>query len=430
MATIETTLFHHGVVTGLEVSPSVFSIPKQRHYGILKNRLIVCFKSPDAFYNAIQKESNLQYRRLHNINNGNHYHAPSATEQQLLNTVLITPLNDTTDDLEAAYNRFALDASVEYVMYDQYYHLLGQIQPQQEATLSAWWFEAINCRQALAPYTRSKKPVKVAIIDSGIDREHPDFEASTFDQPDNIQFGNVLTPVEARYYGRHGTHIAGIIGAANNQYYTVGIAPQSQLMDLWAFPGATEASLIQAVKYAVDNGAQVINASWGSKIDAENNPNVGQALKTVIQYAVDNGVVFVCAAGNDGIAVDHLIPAGFEQVIVVGSVERSHNGAVRKVAGSNYGPRVIWAPGVGIQSLDAEDDYQMLTMSGTSMAAAFVSGLVARMLERNPGLIHDITSQHSVNTAEAILKHIKFRPGFNGQYPDTPGLIDVDNTLQ
>ena len=198
-------------------------------------------------------------------------------------------------------------------------------------------------------------------------------------------------------------------------------------MNLRAYPDPTEATLCAAIRYAADNKARVINASWGTRIDASN-LNVGSALRTAIDYACSKGTVVVCAAGDDGVDVSQYVPAGFDNVITVGSVKKGATaGNYIKSESSNDGARVISAPGVRISSLHAGNNNVMLIDSGTSMSAAYVSGLVARMLDREPNLIEPVAAGAGpCNAADIILNHIHTNPlpGSIGH-----GIIDVEATL-
>jgi subtilisin family serine protease len=197
-------------------------------------------------------------------------------------------------------------------------------------------------------------------------------------------------------------------------------------MNLRAYPNATEISLSTAMAYAIRKNAKVINASWGTRVTTQN-PNVGGSLQDLIDHANSMGLVVVCAAGNDGEDVAGHVPAKFENVITVGSIHTSPSNEYIRADSSNYGEKVIGAPGVGISSLMANDNSQMLNLSGSSMSAGFVSGLVARMLQKKPAIIpKDLTG---INTATTVLSYIKRRPIQQDAKIIGQDMIDVDNTL-
>ncbi|TVP51775.1 MAG: peptidase S8 [Mongoliibacter sp.] len=194
----------------------------------------------------------------------------------------------------------------------------------------------------------------------------------------------------------HGTHVAGIIAANRaNGLGINGVANNAQIMAIRAVPNGDEydKDIALAIRYAVDNGAKVINASFGKSFSP--NPEwVYDALK----YAADNDVLFVHAAGNDALDLDdpensnfpndHKYDNGREftnNVITVGAIG-SEYGARMLAPFSNYGAKNVdvFAPGAQIYSTMPEDDYTF--QSGTSMAAPAVAGLAALIRSYYPKL--------------------------------------------
>lgn len=234
--------------------------------------------------------------------------------------------------------------------------------------------------------------VVVAIIDTGIDYFHPDLEANIWVNPGEIP-GNGLDddgngrvddvhgfdfvsddgdPLDDNV---HGTHVAGILGAVgNNETGVVGVAWSVRLMALKAFDesgGGTLDDTLAAVAYATSEGARIINASWGTTTRS-------RALDEVVAAAVNHGTIFVAAAGNNGNDLG-FYPAAVPQVIAVGATDAQD----RSANFSNFGRYVdVMAPGDSIYSTTPDASWG--TLSGTSMAAPHVSGLVALMLARRP----------------------------------------------
>jgi len=133
----------------------------------------------------------------------------------------------------------------------------------------------------------------------------------------------------------------------------------------------------EGIIWAADNGADVINMSWGSY-------GHSQAGQNIINHAVSQGAVLVAAAGNDNIT-STLYPAGYNNVISVAATDINDNKYSNAYGGSNYGPWIdVSAPGVSIKSTVISGGYANWT--GTSMASPMVAGLCGLVLSVNPGL--------------------------------------------
>jgi PKD repeat protein len=181
----------------------------------------------------------------------------------------------------------------------------------------------------------------------------------------------------------HGTHVAGTIGAVgNNNVGLTGVAWDVQLMAL-KFLGANGEgdvfAAIECIDYAIDNGADIINNSWG-------NPGFSQTLLDAVERAQQAGVLFVCAAGNESTDNEQLgfYPASYETDNVVSVLSTNRNDEMSFF--SNFGTVSvdIGAPGSAIYSawFAADDSYN--TIDGTSMATPHVSGALALMKARFP----------------------------------------------
>ena len=213
------------------------------------------------------------------------------------------------------------------------------------------------------------KNVKVAVIDSEIDSQHPDLTgviAGTFD----------ALPSTDQTPHPHGTGMAGAIGSHQR---LLGIAPGARILGVRAFGvsdnGAqgTSMNIVKGLEWAVAQGAQVINMSFAGPRD----PILEQAIKSL----KDRGIILIAATGNAGPKSPPLFPGADPNVIGVSATDvddKTYKNAVR-------GKQVaIAAPGVDILVPAPAGGYQLTT--GTSVAAAHISGVVALMLERNPRL--------------------------------------------
>jgi subtilisin family serine protease len=223
---------------------------------------------------------------------------------------------------------------------------------------------------------------------------NPDFDprgivGDDYDDPTERVYGNADV---AGPRAGHGTGVAGIIGAERgNGIGEDGIAPSVRIMVLRTVPDGDERDkdVANAIRYAVDNGADVINMSFGKGHSPRKD-----VVDAAVRYAVENGVLLVHAAGNDGADLgaepsyptrSYLDGGVAETWLSVGA--SSWEGVDRLAASfSNYGrPEVdVFAPGVDIHTTDVGNGFQ--TNSGTSFAAPVVSGLAALIMAYYPEL--------------------------------------------
>ncbi|MBA7671773.1 hypothetical protein ES703_79936 [subsurface metagenome] len=212
--------------------------------------------------------------------------------------------------------------------------------------------------------------VKIAIIDSGVDYNHPDLNDNYAGGWDFVN--NDSDPMDD---DGHGTHVAGTIAAGDNGVGVVGVAPEARIYALKVLEGGTGdySDVIAAIQWAVDNGIQVTNNSYGSSGDP------GTTVKAAFDNAYAVGVLHVAAAGNEGIPPgrgDNVIyPARWDSVIAVAATDENDN----RARWSSTGPDVeLSAPGVNINSTLPGGDY--VRMSGTSMASPHVAGTAALVI--------------------------------------------------
>ena len=222
--------------------------------------------------------------------------------------------------------------------------------------------------------------VLIAVIDSGIDQSHPALTGvieKSFD---------ALNSAEGPH--SHGTAIAGIIAGHTR---LTGAAPAVHILAARAF-SATQGStisIIASIDWAAGQGARVINMSFAGPSDP--------ALGRILAAARQKGVVLVAAAGNAGPKSSPLWPAADPNVIAVTATDYDD----RLFAMANRGSHVaIAAPGVDILVATPGDSYKM--ESGTSFAAAFVSGVAALVLERKPQLGPDAIKKVLLSTARDL----------------------------
>lgn len=273
----------------------------------------------------------------------------------------------------------------------------------------------IDAREAWSVTTGSRDVV-VAVIDTGMDWEHPDLNANLWvneaeqsgsagvDDDHNgyvddmigwdfVNDDNNPTDTEG-----HGTHVSGIIGAVgDNGTGIVGVNWTVSMMGIrYLGPyGGSTAEAVDAIEYAVDNGADVINASWGST-------GYSYAIRDAISYANDHDVLFVAASGNDGKNSNNqgFYPASYDLPNIVSVASTTYND--RLAGSSNYGSASVdlGAPGEPIYSTYPGGSYAWL--SGTSMASPAVAGAAALALSVNPSVGAREMKELLMSTADPI----------------------------
>lgn len=267
----------------------------------------------------------------------------------------------------------------------------------------SWWSrgkagEDINAEKAWS-VSKGSRTVKVAVIDTGVDYNHPELKdqmwtntAELNGQPGVDDDGNGYVDDIHGYDFQnkdgdpmddhnHGTHCAGVIGAAHNGQGIRGVMADVEIVAIkfLSASGGTTEDAILSVQYAIDIGVDVMSNSWGGG-------GFSQALKDAIEAADKAGIVFVAAAGNSNSNNDSkpTYPTNYEldNVISVGS----HTGKGTRSSFSNYGSETVhvFAPGSDIYSTVRNGRYA--SMSGTSMACPHVSGIAGLLLSVEPNL--------------------------------------------
>ncbi|MEO1056217.1 MAG: S8 family peptidase [Actinomycetota bacterium] len=246
-------------------------------------------------------------------------------------------------------------------------------------------------------YLTDAPDVVVAVIDSGVDAAHEDLAGNMWSNPGEVVDGTdtngngfvddvfgwdfVADAPAGNDPNGHGTHVAGTIGAeTDNGIGVAGVAWDVQLMDVRAFDetGAGNTSdIMAAVRYAIDNDADVINASFSGRGT--------ESYAELLDEADAAGIAVIAAASNDGSDndADPMLPYPANHSTVVSVAAIDSLGDLAEF--SNYGATTVdvAAPGVGIASTMAGAYYYM---SGTSMAAPHVSGVAALLLQADPSL--------------------------------------------
>lgn len=257
-------------------------------------------------------------------------------------------------------------------------------------------------------FSEGDDAITVAILDTGIDLDHPEYRDAVLPGHDFVDILDGADEFIGDYLGAdaipedevgHGTHVAGVI-TAKGKNMPRGVAPRCRILPVRVLAamnkdgrrvgaGSVE-NINNGVKWAIDNGAQVINMSLGVRHTGGGLPH-----SEVMDYAKRMGVTVVAASGNDG-RQELYYPGAFPSVIAVGAADESGNVAEF----STFGDHVSFiAPGVEVYSTSIEDGYAFST--GTSHAAPFVTGAVALMKSFARSRGHELTDPQ----VKHVLKH-------------------------
>ncbi|MGF0172814.1 type VII secretion-associated serine protease mycosin [Streptomyces sp. Marseille-Q5077] len=252
-----------------------------------------------------------------------------------------------------------------------------------------WALDAMHTEEAWQ--TTKGKGITVAVLDTGVDADHPDLAGNVLEGKDMVGFGAERGD---RAWARHGTAMAGIIAGhghgAGNGDGVMGIAPEAGILPVRVIledgdPARAKArssrgnALAEGIRWAADHGADVINLSLGDDSKSAH-PEAGE--DEAVQYALKKGSVVVASAGNGGEKGDHIsYPAAYPGVIAATAVDKF---GTRASFSTRRWYATVSAPGVNV--VIADPDHKYYEGWGTSAAAAFVSGAVALIKAAHPGL--------------------------------------------
>ncbi|MDV3001938.1 MAG: hypothetical protein N5P05_003544 [Chroococcopsis gigantea SAG 12.99] len=276
-----------------------------------------------------------------------------------------------------------------------------------------WGADLVNAPEVWAKgYTG--QGVIVAVLDTGVDRNHPDLAGNIWKNTREIS-GNGIDDDRNGYVDdvwgwntvdnnnntmdghSHGTHVSGTIAGLKNGFGVTGIAYNAKIMPVKVLSDAGSGSdegVAAGIRYAVNNGAKVINMSLGGD-------EFNQALKDAVQYASSKGVIVVMAAGNDGdsTTMGHYPAAhATNWGIAVGAVNNYNELADFSNRAGTQKLAYVTAPGVDVYSTVPNNGYD--SYSGTSMATPHVAGVIALMLSAKAGLTDAQVRKLLTSTAE------------------------------
>ena len=329
--------------------------------------------------------------------------------------------------LKANYTTHPLIEAVEfnYIRQTQ----ASEIIPNDPRYGEQWSLALIDMPGAWA-IEKGDPKVIIGVVDTGFDYTHEDLASQTWVNTDEIPNNGIdddnngyIDDVHGWDFSEppngndvsqngdnnpidesgHGTHVTGIIGAAvDNDVGIAGIAWDCTLMPIRGagVEGIRDDRSAAAIIYAVDNGARVINMSWGGR-------ERSFVLRDAVDYAYARGVLMVAASGNES-EDESIFPAGYRKVISVATTQQHK----QRFYQSNFGASIdIGAPGNVILSTHINNRYRPL--SGTSMATAHVSGVAALIISKRPSLTHEEVRQILLSTTDPIT--------------ESPELVDAGN---
>ncbi|MEV0482264.1 type VII secretion-associated serine protease mycosin [Streptomyces sp. NPDC050508] len=252
-----------------------------------------------------------------------------------------------------------------------------------------WALDAMHTQEAWQ--TTKGKGITVAVLDTGVEADHPDLTGNVLTGKDMVGFG--AKPGD-RSWARHGTAMAGIIAGhghgPGDDDGVIGIAPEAKILPVRVILEDGDSArakarttrgnaLADGIRWAADHGADVINLSLG---DDSASAHPEPAEDEAVQYALKKGVAVVASAGNGGEKGDHVsYPAAYPGVIAATAVDRF---GTRASFSTRRWYATVSAPGVNV--VIADPDHKYYEGWGTSAASAFVSGAVALIKAAHPGL--------------------------------------------
>jgi subtilisin family serine protease len=340
--------------------------------------------------------------------------------------------------VEDAVQRARQDPRVEYAEPDYFVYAMDTV-PNDPFFNQMWGLSNLACSfcdasQQLASIDATKAwdittgsdDIVAVVLDTGVQLQHEDLSANAWVNPNEIPGNGVdddnngfIDDVNGWNFfddnnrtfvdgaqDFHGTHVAGSIGAvSNNGIGVTGVAWHVRIMSVKFLGGTTgkgkTSDAIKGIRYAIDLrnrgvNVRVINASWGGGSESE-------ALRQAISEANDAGILFVCAAGNDGENIDEIprFPASYsvdqQNAISVGAINQG--GSLASFSNYGHSSVSVAAPGVAIFST-FPGSYS--AMQGTSMATPYVSGIAVLLWANEPSLTPAQVKQRIIDTSQPL----------------------------
>jgi len=447
-------LFEEAIQYNLEIS--------MRKKFVLKS--IACFFSFCLVYLPTRTSSNVIYAADATLDPAGQFvpTVPAITEEKAIaertekketsaTQTQAQSLPNVTDFLTEGGISRADDEEVHLESNDPFYSTSGSWGQSYD---DLWWLKRVRADQAWSLSRGTNVPV--AVIDTGLDFNHPDIAGNLWTNqaelngiPGFDDDGNGFVD-DVRgwdFYNRdndprddngHGTAVAGVIGAlADNALGIAGIAPESKIIPIKVLNSAGRgyvSDVISAIRYAADLGAKVINMSLGV-LKTFLSKSLQTSFENAVSYAKSKGSVLVAAAGNDNNRVENSYPAGIKDVIAVGAINPVTD---QRAYFSNFGKLLDFvAPGVDILSLRAGGtsfgsssvvDPAYSRASGTSFSSPIVAGVVALIRSKFPLLTFDQIYGRLRNSA-VDLGAVGFDNFYGYGLVDALGALTVSSTF-
>ena len=267
-------------------------------------------------------------------------------------------------------------AEPDYVYQSFRVPTLESVIPDDTRFTEQWGLTQINAPDAWATTTGSSDVI-VAVIDTGIDSTHPDLEDQLVGGAIVIRRGRSIEDTVG-----HGTHVASTIaGRTNNNEGTAGVAWGAKIMPVKALNRRGSGNISDValgIRWAADNGADIINMSLGGSGDSN-------TFRNAVDYADERGVLVIAAVGNEyanGSPTSY--PAAYDNVLAVAATDRDDNATSFSSSGDYID---VAAPGIDILAATSRAlGTSYISFEGTSMSTPFVSGLAALLLSVDPDL--------------------------------------------
>lgn len=267
---------------------------------------------------------------------------------------------------ESTIDKIKKNKKIRYIEDDAYVQIAKKTSPPpQQIDWGIYWINAPATWD-----TTTGRGVKIAIIDTGISKKHLDLIVSG-----GINLVGTSSNRKWEDDNGHGTHVAGIIAARNNTIGVIGVATDAELYAvkvLDSYGSGSISDAIEGIDWAVQNNMDIISMSLGTD-------TYSQAFADASANAYNSSILLVAAAGNSRDDVQY--PAKFDSVIAVSAIDSNNIAPAWSADGSEV---ELAAPGADIYSTWLGGGYT--AMSGTSMAAPFVSGAAALIMQNNQGI--------------------------------------------